>query len=138
MASEYDQLTGTQAYAAYSQQWLANILGANAWGSSFIVGDGTTFPHCLQHQVANLAGSLDGSPPVLAGGAVEGPNGTATKGFVTGMNLCPANGVDTFAQFNGHHAEWQDNMQSFSNTEPAIDLTAASPLAFARQMAGQT
>lgn len=138
MASEYDQLTGTQAYGAYSQQWLANILGANAWGSSFIVGDGSTFPHCLQHQVANLVGSLDGSPPVLAGAAVEGPNGTATKGLVAGMNLCPANGVDTFAQFNGHHAEWKDDMQSFSNTEPAVDLTAASPLAFARQMAGQT
>jgi len=138
MASEYDQLTGTQAYAAYSQEWLANILGANAWGASFIVGDGTTFPHCLQHQVANLAGHLDGAPPVLAGAAVEGPNGTATSGLVTGMNLCPANGVDTFAQFNGHHAEWQDNMQSFSNTEPAVDLTAASPLAFARQMAGLT
>jgi endoglucanase len=138
MASEYDQLTGTQAYSAYSQEWLANILGANAWGSSFIVGDGTTFPHCLQHQVANLAGHLDGTPPVLAGAAVEGPNGTATSGLVTGMILCPANGVDTFAQFNGHHAEWQDNMQSFSNTEPAVDLTAASPLAFARQMAGLT
>jgi endoglucanase len=54
------------------------------------------------------------------------------------MNLCPANGIDTFAQFNGHHAEWKDDMQSFSNTEPAVDLTAASPLAFARQMAGQT
>lgn len=136
MASEYDQLTGTQAYSAYSQEWLANILGANAWGSSFIVGDGSTFPHCLQHQVANLVGSLNGSSPVLAGGAVEGPNGTATKGFVSGMNLCPANGVDTFAQFNGHQAEWKDDMQSFSNTEPAVDLTAASPLAFARQMAG--
>ncbi|HEV2450508.1 MAG TPA: glycoside hydrolase family 9 protein [Streptosporangiaceae bacterium] len=138
MASEYDQLTGTQAYAAYSQEWLANILGANAWGSSFIVGDGTTFPHCLQHQVANLAGHLDGTPPVLDGAAVEGPNGAATSGLVTGMVLCPANGVDTFARFNGHHAEWQDNMQSFSNTEPAVDLTAASPLAFARQMAGLT
>jgi len=138
MASEYDQLTGTQAYSADSQEWLANILGANAWGSSFIVGDGTTFPHCLQHQVANLAGHLDGTPPVLAGAAVEGPNGTATSGLVSGMNLCPASGVDTFAQFNGHHAEWQDNMQSFSNTEPAVDLTAASPLAFARQIAGLT
>jgi endoglucanase len=138
MASEYDQLTGTQAYSADSQEWLANILGANAWGSSFIVGDGTTFPHCLQHQVANLAGHLNGTPPVLAGAAVEGPNGTATSGLVSGMILCPANGVDTFAQFNGHHAEWQDNMQSFSNTEPAVDLTAASPLAFARQVAGLT
>src|SRR5437773_2149349 len=138
MASEYDQLTGTRAYSADSQEWLANILGANAWGSSFIVGDGTTFPHCLQHQVANLAGHLDGTPPVLAGAAVEGANGTATSGLVSGMNLCPPSGVDTFAQFNGHHAEWQDNMQSFSNTEPAVDRTAASPLTFARQMAGLT
>lgn len=136
MASEYDQLSGTNTYADWSGRWLANILGANAWGSSFIVGDGTTFPHCLQHQVANLVGSLDGSPPVLSGAAVEGPNGAATKGLVSGMILCPANGVDVFAQFNGHGAEWKDDMQSFSNTEPAVDLTASSPLAFARQAAG--
>ena len=84
-----------------------------------------------------MAGSLDGGPPVLAGAAVEGPNGTATKGLVTGMRLCPANGVDTFAPFNGHSAEWKDDMQSYSNTEPAVDLTATSPLAFAREDAGQ-
>ena len=34
-------------------------------------------------------------------------------------------------------AEFRDNMQSYSNTEPAIDLTAASPLAFAWRMSGQ-
>ena len=33
MASEYDQLTGTTAYADQSSRWLANILGANAWGT---------------------------------------------------------------------------------------------------------
>src|SRR5204862_1190402 len=66
MASEYDELTSTTTYADWSGRWLANILGANAWGTSLIVGDGTTFPHCMQHQVANLAGSLDGSPPILA------------------------------------------------------------------------
>jgi endoglucanase len=62
MASEYDQLTGTGAYAGESARWLGNILGANAWGSSFIIGDGSTFPHCPHHQVANLVGSLDGTP----------------------------------------------------------------------------
>jgi hypothetical protein len=61
MASEYDQLTGTGAYAGESARWLGNILGANAWGSSFIIGDGSTFPHCPHHQVANLVGSLDGT-----------------------------------------------------------------------------
>jgi endoglucanase len=136
MASEYDELTGTTAYADWSSRWLANILGANAWGASFIVGDGSTFPNCLQHQVANLVGHLDGTPPVLVGAAVEGPNKAATRGSVSGMIACPANGVDTYAQFNGT-AEFQDNMQSYDNTEPAIDLTASSPLAFARQAAGR-
>jgi endoglucanase len=129
-ASEYDRLTHSHRYAAVGQEWLANILGANAWGSSFIVGDGSTFPRCLQHQVSNLISS-----PPLVGAAVEGPNGQATSGLVSGMRLCPADGVNTFAQFNGHGAEWKDNMQSYSNTEPAIDLTASSPLAFAWQMA---
>jgi endoglucanase len=136
MASEYDQLSGTNAYADYSGRWLANILGANAWGTSLVVGDGSTFPHCMQHQVANLAGSLDGSPPILAGAAVEGPNGTIYKGLVSGMRVCPPDGVDAFAQFNGSGAQYKDDVQSFSTVEPAIDLTASSPLAFARQAAG--
>jgi endoglucanase len=100
MASEFDELSGTQVYADWSGRWLANVLGANAWGTSLIVGDGTTFPHCMQHQVANLAGSLDGSPPVLRGAAVEGPNGIVYSGVVSGMRLCPPNGVDSFVQFN--------------------------------------
>jgi hypothetical protein len=44
MASEVNELTGTQTYPTQSGRWLANILGANAWGVSLIVGDGTTFP----------------------------------------------------------------------------------------------
>lgn len=133
--SEYDQLTGSTAYAAYGDRWLANILGANAWGTSLIVGDGQTFPHCMQHQVANLAGSLDGSPPVLDGAVVEGPNSFAATGVVAGMRTCPVDGVDVFAPFN-NAAIYQDNVQSYSTVEPAIDLTASSPLAFAREMAG--
>jgi endoglucanase len=135
MASEYDQLSGTGAYADWSGRWLANILGANPWGTSLIVGDGTTYPHCMQHQVANLAGSLDGSPPVLAGAVVEGPNGVVYSGVVSGMRLCPPDASDPFAQFNSK-ALYEDDVQSFSTVEPAIDLTATSPLAFARQMAG--
>ncbi|MBR7838236.1 glycoside hydrolase family 9 protein [Actinospica durhamensis] len=137
MAGEYDQLTGTSTYAPYEERWTGNILGANGWGLSFIVGDGKNFPGCLQHQVANLAGSLTGGTPVLAGAAVEGPNSKATTGSVSGMVACPANGTDTYAAFNSSNAEFRDNMQSYSNTEPAIDLTAASVLAFARRMAGQ-
>jgi endoglucanase len=137
MASEYDELTGTNTYAAYSRRWLANILGANAWGSSFIVGDGSTFPFCTQHQVANIVGSLHGEPPILAGAAVEGPNTFAASGTLEGMRKCPPDGVDVFKPFNGHGSVYKDNVQSYSTVEPAIDLTASSPLAFARQMAGR-
>ncbi len=135
MASEYDELTGTGTYAAYADRWLANILGANAWGSSLIVGDGTTFPHCTQHQVANIVGSPDGSPPVLAGAVVEGPNAETATGRLPGMRTCPPNRVDVFARFDSK-ALFRDNVQSYSTVEPAIDLTASSPLAFARQSAG--
>jgi len=135
MASEYDQLTGTSTYAGQNARWLGNILGANAWGSSFIIGDGSTFPHCPHHQVANLVGSLDGTPPVLRGAAVEGPNGTLYRGFLTGMNNCPPDDSDPFAAFNST-AKFKDDIESFSTVEPAVDLTATSPLAFARQMAG--
>jgi endoglucanase len=147
MASEAYSLTHAKSYDTYSQRWLANILGANAWGSSFIVGDGSTFPNCIQHQVANLAGALDGTSggtPVLWGAASEGPAAYATSGLVGGMILCPANGIDTFKKFNGNDgafdpsqtAVYQDNMQSYSTTEPGIDLTSTSFLMWSWRLAG--
>jgi hypothetical protein len=61
------------------------------------------------------------------------------------MNLCPANGKDTFKKFNGNagafdksqEALYQDNVQSFSTTEPGIDLTSTSFLMWAWRMAGK-
>jgi endoglucanase len=131
MASEYDALTESGTYGANAIGWLGNILGANAWGSSLIVGDGAVFPDCIHHQIANIAGHLDGTAPVLAGAAVEGPNGTTYSGSVAGMNPCPPDGSDRFGAFDGSGAKFTDNVESFSTVEPAIDLTAASPLAFA-------
>jgi endoglucanase len=138
MAAEYDSLTRSDTYARYDSRWLGNILGANAWGTSLIVGDGSTFPNCMQQQVANLAGSLNGATPVLAGAVVEGPNSFAATGVVQGMRSCPVNGVDTLAQFNNTSAVYQDNVQSWSTVEPAIDLAAATPLAFAWQIHGDS
>jgi endoglucanase len=148
MASEAYYLTHSRRYDTYAQRWLANILGANAWGSSFIVGDGSTFPNCIQHQVANLAGSLDGSSggtPVLWGAATEGPASGASSGVVGGMILCPSDRIDTFKIFNGNDgsykpsqvAVYKDNVQSFTTTEPAIDLTATSFLMWSWRSAGQ-
>ncbi len=140
MAAEYTFLNGPAlnggiAPADYANRQLANILGANAWGTSLIVNDGSTFPLCMQHQVTNLVPTPPNGPPFLSGAAVEGPNSIAAKGTLSGMVACPPNGVDVFAQFNGK-AVYKDFVQSYSTVEPAIDLTASSPLAFAWQIAG--
>jgi len=146
MASQAYFLTQSNSYDTYSQRWLANILGANAWGSSFIVGDGSTFPNCIQHQVANLAGALNGTSggtPVLWGAATEGPASYVSSGVVDGMILCPPKAVDPFKKFNGNdgpfdvsqYAVYRDNMQSFSTTEPGIDLTATSFLMWSWRLA---
>ncbi len=133
MASEYDSLTGQTTFAADASRWLGNVLGANAWGVSMMIGDGSVFPRCPSHQVANLVGSLDGSPPVLAGGVVEGPSDEASSGEVEGMRACPAGGGDQYARFDGSGSVFTDDVESFTTTEPAIDLTASSMLAFAWQ-----
>jgi endoglucanase len=51
------------------------------------------------------------------------------------MRPCAANapGNIPYSAFNGHRAVFSDNVQSYSTVEPAIDLTAATPLAFAWQ-----
>jgi len=146
MASEAYYLTGLNMYSKYAQKWMANILGANAWGSSFIVGDGSIFPNCIQHQVANLVGALNGTSggtPILWGAASEGPAGFTSSGFLDGMNRCPGKGVDTFRIFNGNNGKfdpsqtafYKDDVQSFSTTEPAIDLTATSFLMWSWRLA---
>ena len=140
MAAEYTYLNGPAlnngtSPAVYANRQLANILGANAWGTSLIVNDGSTFPLCMQHQVANLVPVPPNGSPFLSGAAVEGPNSITSNGTLTGMVACPPNGVDGFAQFNSK-AVYKDFVQSYPTVEPAIDLTASSFLAFVWQIAG--
>jgi endoglucanase len=136
MAAEYGNLTGGSAYAQYENRWLANVLGTNAWGTSLVVGDGSTFPLCMQHQVTNLVPSPPNGAPFLKGAVVEGPNSFSARGSLSNMVACPPGGGDVFSQFNGNGAVYQDNVQSYSTVEPAIDLTASSFLAFSWVMAG--
>jgi endoglucanase len=128
-------LSNSTSPGVYSGRQMGNVLGANAWGTSLIVNDGTTFPLCMQHQVTNLVPTPPNGPPFLSGAAVEGPNSIAAKGTLSGMVACPPNGVDVFSQFNGR-AVYKDFVQSYSTVEPAIDLTASSFLAFSWHIAG--
>jgi len=64
---------------------------------------------------------------------VEGPSNEKSRGKLPGMRPCPAGGGDTFARFD-NASVYRDNVQSFTTTEPALDLTAPSMLAFAWQI----
>jgi len=136
LASAYDYLTRSSTYFPYADKWLGNILGANAWGLSLIVGDGTAFPHCVHHQVANLVGSNDGHSPILAGAVVEGPIRKAESGAPHDVVACPRKEEDVYSQFNIREAMYRDNVKFYSTNEPAIDLTAPSFLMFAWRTAG--
>ena len=136
-AQEVADLDGDTAPAAQAADWIGNILGVNIWGVTMIVGDGDNPTHCLQHQVANLEGSLNGHGLVLRGAGVEGPNtpDSVTGGFIAGMRACPVDGMDDYRMFTGDHARFKDNVKNYVNTEPGIDLTVLSPLMFAWRMA---
>jgi endoglucanase len=132
----YQKYGGSDAYQAFAQQQLNFALGANAWGSAFVVGAGSTFPHCMQSEIANLAGSLTGKGDIQLGATVDGPSSAANfvgLGTVTGMKACSAG---NYKPFDNTAAGYEDNVLSWPSVEPADDYTAASLLAFALGAAG--
>ena len=130
----YEQVTGDRTYATFGTRQRDFALGANAWGASLMIGEGTDFPHCPQHQVANLSGSLTGGSKVIKGAVVNGPNGAdnfTDLGIPDGARTCPADGSNRFAAFDTADARFLDDVQAWPSVEPALDFTATGELAFA-------
>ncbi|MFE6498053.1 glycoside hydrolase family 9 protein [Streptomyces sp. NPDC057748] len=132
-AQLYHRVTGDSRYDNFATQQRNWTLGANAWGSSFVIGAGTTFPHCPEHQTANLAGSLTGEGDILTGGVVNGPNAAAKlkdlNSFPT-MRKCPTTQGNPFAPFDGHGSGYMDHVGAWQTVEPADDFTATALLSF--------
>jgi endoglucanase len=104
-----------------------------------VVGAGSSFPKCMQHQVANLAGSLDGvthpGKSLLYGATVDGPSVIANfngLGVPDGANKCPNPSGDPYNQFTGMGVRYYDNVVAWPSVEPADDYTVNSLFAFAR------
>jgi hypothetical protein len=131
----YQKYGGGSQFEAFAQQQLNFALGANAWGSSFVVGAGSTYPDCMQSEIANLSGSLSGhagnGQGIQLGATTDGPSSTANftgLGTVSGMKACSAG---NYAPFNTKVASYEDNVVSWPSVEPADDYTAGSLMAFA-------
>ena len=131
----FGELTGSDTYRSFARAQMDWVLGRNAWGSSFIVGAGSVFPHHLQHQYANLSGSLDGSGPILLGATVDGPTSPENLDPLDGfpeMRVEPVE-TDPFTRFNGRGAAYLDNVMASSCVEPTLDYTVIALLAFAQE-----
>jgi len=127
----YQRYGGSGRYRAFAQQQLNFTLGANGWGSSFVVGAGDTYPHCMQSEIANLAGSLTGRGNIQVGATSDGPSNIGNfvgLGTVSGMRACRAG---HYKPFNTKTTGYEDNVVSWPSVEPADDYTANSTLAFA-------
>jgi endoglucanase len=141
MEAWYTMLSGDHSFDAFAAEQRDWLFGANAWGTSFMVGEGSTFPECMQHQVANLSGNLHGVGPALdVGAVVNGPNDNSNfegglGDLQDGMRECPTNGVDKFAPFDTTTASFVDDVRSWQTDEPALDMTGAAIIAAASQLA---
>jgi endoglucanase len=139
-AGIYHQLVGRSRFDAFSTTQRNWLLGGNPWGVSAMVGVGTRFPRCMQHQVANLSGAIDGSRPLDLGAVVNGPNAASIfsdglGGFQDAMVKCPPPPGKQFRAFDGRHSRYVDDVRSWQTNEPALDMTGAAIIAAAAQLA---
>ena len=132
----YREYGGSAEYSSFARQQLNYVLGANPWGASFVVGAGSAFPHCMQSEIANLAGSLSGRGDIQLGATVDGPSSPDNfvgLGTVSGMRAC---GYGSYGLFSNGAAGYEDNVVSWPSVEPAADYSAISLLAFGYGAAG--
>lgn len=134
----YDGLTGTHRYQGFASEVRTWLLGGDPWGVSAMVGIGSRFPRCMQHQVANLSGSTDGTPPLARGAVVNGPNGAdnfegGLGGFMDEMTRCPATSTH-LRHFDGRGSRYLDDARAWQTNEPALDMTGAAIIAAASQL----
>jgi endoglucanase len=130
VANFFKQLTGSTNYDAFAQAQRDWVFGKNPWGTTFIVGAGSTFPHCMQDQIANLAGHFDGTPPQRYGATVDGP-ANSLSGNGAFVDNCD---VTNFSTYDSKKALYRDGVAYWMTVEPALDYTVPTILLYAQQM----
>jgi hypothetical protein len=126
----YERLTGNHRFRGFATAVRTWLLGGNQWGVSAMVGIGSSYPRCMQHQVANLAAAPD------LGAVVNGPNGAdnfegGLGGFQDGMRHCTR---PRYRHFDGRGSRYVDDVRAWQTDEPALDMTAAAILAASAQL----
>lgn len=135
-AALYENASGDDSYRAFATAQRGWALGANAWGTTFMIGAGTTYPRCPEHQVANLTDADE----ELRGAVVNGPNATEKlddlNRFDT-MRRCEADAADgvPYRVFDGQGSRYLDDVGAWQTVEPSLDFTSTALLALALRAA---
>ena len=130
-AALYALATGNDQFEDFASGQRSWLLGGNPWGVSAMVGVGSSYPRCMQHQVANLSSAPD------LGAVVNGPNGAGNfegglGGFQDAMRHCSR---PRYRAYDGQGSRYVDDVRAWQTDEPALDMTAAAILAAAAQLA---
>jgi endoglucanase len=128
----YKTASGDDSFDTFATQQRDWLFGGNAWGVSFMVGEGSTFPACMQHQVDNISSGR------AIGAVVNGPNNVSNfedglGDYQDGMVPCPADGADPYGQFSTTDSRFVDDVRSWQTDEPALDMTGSAILGLALQ-----
>lgn len=124
-AAWYAAVTGDPSFRRFALEQTSWIFGTNPWGTSLVIGIGTTYPRCPRHQIANLRGAL-------VGAAVNGPNAEAAfQGSARSANprRCPVDGSDPFLAMTGNQTRYRDDVTAWQSVDPAIHTTSTGLLA---------
>lgn len=147
----FERLTGEKGCAETATAARNWVLGANAWGQSFVIGVGSSFPQHPHHQIGNLLGA--GTGALLRGAVVNGPNGSAAtevgnQDWYEGQAVVGPSDMtsDPLARYHSPEASDADGRGpedgcrgsrfldwsgSWATVEPAIDFSATALLALA-------
>ncbi|MEV0680334.1 glycoside hydrolase family 9 protein [Actinosynnema sp. NPDC050436] len=127
----FRDLTGDKSFDAFGARQRNFTLGANAWGTTLVVGVGSRFPQCPHHQAANLSGDPNGGSRVLVGAVINGPN---AADLFADLGEMPAGAIACAKpytkEFDSTKSRFVDELTSWPSSEPAIDFTATAAIAF--------
>lgn len=117
----YEKLTGSKRYQKHEAVHLDWLFGANAWGTSMIVGypkygDFPEDPHSAFTHVY-------GYP--VNGGLVDGPVYSTIFGKLKGLKL---GSDDEYADYQSDYIVYHDDWGDYSTNEPTMDGTASLTL----------
>lgn len=129
-AELYEHTFADGRYAAFATAQRGVVLGANGWGTSMVVGAGTTYPRCPHDQIATLAGNPE-TTAGMVGAVVNGPNHADRVHAILADPRPSPCASNTFAPFDRDDTHYVDDMRVSANNEPSIDFTATGLLAFA-------